>query len=379
MTTPTNYGLSSSRSTSATDAESSQQVTGLILSHPPEDDNALHPAQVDSTIVGEKSSSIEAGVQPASQHTTTAVNEASRPIPVASAAKNRPTNVEVFTGQAVAIVDQLFAARESTDLIITSLRKASQRATFVLEEAEKEQKEQIEQLRLQFTDISFAKFELDLQHSVKLARSSLKAETEKRLQDLAQIQNSINQALREYQWNPWQLWLYQWSLVTLLVITGVVQAVFIEFYCRWHGSYFISLDLYNPINVGVLSQIGFVGGATTMSVAAEVLTWSSLGVWANQSYVNTMKMLRRTFRFADDGPRYMGVMMRNTSIAAIIVILLRLSKFSIFGVSLDPTNPLAFDFTVGLSFLLGFFGDDAYRILSNFRDRVVEGAGKKGG
>jgi hypothetical protein len=156
-------------------------------------------------------------------------------------------------------------------------------------------------------------------------------------------------------------------------MAGFAEIVFIEFYCRWHGSYFISLNLYDPVNVAVLSRINFVNGPTTMSIAAEVLMWSSLGVWARGSYDMAQELMKREARYAYDIGNYIGTMVRNTSVAAIIVIILRLTKFSIFGVALDETSPLAFDATVGLSFLLGFFGDDAYRILTHLKDRLVKG------
>lgn len=259
-------------------------------------------------------------------------------IPVSTAkTSSRPTLVEVFTGQAIDVLDEVFQAQETTDKLITELRKAQKQTNELLNKNVAEHLEQLERIKA-----------------------------------------SIEAALGTYQWTPGKIWLYQWSLVILLFLCALIEAVFVEFYCRWHGASFISLDLYSPVNVDVLSKIGFVNGPTTMSIAAEVLMWSSLGVWAQQSYANTKAMLERKFRFAQDGPQYIGIMMRNTSVAAIIVILLRLSNFSLFGVSLEASNPMAFDATIGLSFLLGFFGDDAYRILFGFKNRLVSGiAGTK--
>jgi len=303
--------------------------------------------------------------------------ETSPAIPIGSKSKTRPTNVEVFTGQAIGIIDQLFEAQETNDRIIQELREAKKRIEKLLTERNEKIAKDLQLLNKQNTSVIEDKFIEEVKRANDQVALQVRDTLQGRLNELGQIKKSLGAALHQYQWTPGKLWLYQWSLVVLLVITGIVQAIFIEFYCRWHGSYFISWDLYNPVNVQVLSQITFVNGPTTMSVAAEVLVWSSLGVWTQQSYANTMKMLRRKFRFADDGPRYMGTMMRNTSVAAIIVIILRLSQFSLFGVSLEPSNPLAFDFTIGLSFLLGFFGDDAYRILASFKERVVSSAADK--
>lgn len=193
------------------------------------------------------------------------------------------------------------------------------------------------------------------------------------IKNLKQIKSDLEVALDAYKLSPWQTWLYQWSLVLYYILIDIGMVVIVEFYCRWHGASFFSLNLYAPANIEMLSKINFVNGPTTLSIAAEVLTWSSVGVWAQQNYANTILLIKRKFRFAENTLEFVGILTRNTSVASIVIILLRISKFSIFGVSLDATNPLMFDITLGLSFLLGFFGDDAYRILKGFKDQLMKG------
>jgi len=264
----------------------------------------------------------------------------------------RPTWIEVFTGQAMVVIDKLFEAQVTTDTMINELRKAQDQVKTMLSNSKPASESQRQALK----------------------KAAANAE---QLEQLQKVKSSIEAALSSYQWTPGKIWLYQWSAVFLLVLCGLAQAFFIELYCQWHGAYFISLNLFTPDNVDKLSNITFVNGPTTLSIAGEVMMWSSLGVWAQQSYSNAALMVQRRFRFADHGPYYIGVMMRNTSVAATIVILLRLAKFSIFGVSLDNTNPFLFDTTIGLSFLLGFFGDDAYRILVGFKSRLMKGTEDK--
>jgi hypothetical protein len=243
----------------------------------------------------------------------------------------KPTYLEVFLGQAVDMLSGLQQARAMVDELLRAINKP-----------------------------------------VDKDMEAVKDERSKLTEELTAAREAFSMALASYRLTPKMIWTYQWSLLFSLVLTGLIQVFFIEIYCRWHGSYFISLDLYNPVNVGILSKISFVNGATTMSVTAEVMMWSSLGVWAQQSYVNTMAMVQRKFRFVDDSLSYAGIMMRTCSIAAIVVIVLRLTKFAVFGVSLDESSPLAFDATIGLSFLLGFFGNDAYRILAHFKDKLLK-------
>lgn len=171
-----------------------------------------------------------------------------------------------------------------------------------------------------------------------------------------------------------------WAPLIYIVMTGLAQIMFIEMYCRWHGAYFISLPnplgFYDPANIDTLANLNFIkvvdGVPTTMSIAAEVMAWSSVGVWAQRMYSMARRYRRQVPDFPYDVAVYIGMLARNTSIAATIIIILRLTKFSIFEVSLDR-----FDATVGLSFVLGFFGSDAYLFLCRIRDKILNGTLKE--
>lgn len=162
----------------------------------------------------------------------------------------------------------------------------------------------------------------------------------------------------------------RWGALFYIVLTGIAQMAFIEMYCRWHGAWFLfpnPFRLYDPANIDRLARMDFVayvnGVPTTMSVAAEVMMWSSLGVWAQRLFGMSRRYQRRLPDFPHDVATYIGILARNTSIAATVIIILRLSDFSVFGVSLDR-----FDATVGTAFLLGFFGGDTYKLLCKIRD-----------
>ena len=188
---------------------------------------------------------------------------------------------------------------------------------------------------------------------------------------IQEAQANIDDALAVYDAPLSRRLFRNWAPLLYIGLAGLAQILFIELYCRWHGAYFLSLDLYNPTNVEKLSKITFVNGPTTMSIAAEVLMWSSLGVWARAAYEIGRNLSTREAHPQFDVASYIGTMVRNTAVAAVVVIILRLTKFSIFGVSLDSTSPLAFDATVGIAFILGFFGDEAFQVISNLRDRIV--------
>ena len=191
------------------------------------------------------------------------------------------------------------------------------------------------------------------------------------LEQRTQHRQRLLQALETYQWTTAKIWLYQWSMVLLVAVMTVIEAVVVVVYARWHGVNLLSADFYSAAQVSILSNMNFVNGPVTMSIIAEILTWSSLGVWASYSYQYGRLMVERKFRFAEHGPMYIAHLTRNTSVVAAVILLLRLSQFSIFGISIADNSPLGFDSTIGLAFLLGFFGDDATRLLLGIKNLIM--------
>ena len=184
---------------------------------------------------------------------------------------------------------------------------------------------------------------------------------------IAEARNLVDRALSLYR-APFYLRLLQrlGPIVYVLLATGI-EIVFIELYCRWHGAKFLHWDIYSPENIYVLSNIDFVNGPTPMSIVAEVLMWSSLGVWANRCFDMIRRYRGKQLHPLRDIGVYAGVLIRNTTVAAIVIIFLSLTKFEMFGQSVKN-----FEAVAGLSFVLGFFGDDAYRIMASIKDRLVQ-------
>ena len=66
---------------------------------------------------------------------------------------------------------------------------------------------------------------------------------------------------------------------------------------------------------------------------------------------------------------YIGLLGCHTSIAAAVMIVLKLSGFKIFNISLD-----SFEATVGIAFILGYFGEHTEKLMTKLREQVF---GKK--
>jgi hypothetical protein len=166
------------------------------------------------------------------------------------------------------------------------------------------------------------------------------------------------------------------SWLPLLYIMAITSAemVFIECYCHWHGAQFLlpnPLNLYSADNIAKLSKIGFVGGspASTMDFTAEILMWASLGVWSQRISGMVARYQKQVPNPPHDLTEYIGILGCHTSIAAAFMIVLKLSGFKVFGVSLD-----SFEATAGTAFLLGYFGKQTDSLLNHLRDQVF---GKK--
>ncbi|MGA7340680.1 MAG: hypothetical protein WBE72_00690 [Terracidiphilus sp.] len=174
----------------------------------------------------------------------------------------------------------------------------------------------------------------------------------------------------------------RWAALVYILVSGFAEAAFVELYCHWHGAQFLLPDprkFYSPENIALLAKINFVattgpnftGGPTAMSMTAEILMWSSLGIWARRVAGMVKRYSDRTPDPAHDLAEYIGILGSQTAVVAGVLILLKLSSFKIFGVSVDD-----FEATAGMSFLLGYFGDETVVFFSKLRRTIF---GKRNG
>lgn len=187
--------------------------------------------------------------------------------------------------------------------------------------------------------------------------------------------------LRGKRWRRWahccDVGLQYCGPMLYLAIITAVEAIFIELYCRWHSARFLSRHLYDEANISKLAGIDFVGmkpgsSPPMMSIVAEVLMWSSLGVWAFRAFTMLTRYKNQRINPPNDITDYASILIRNTSIAAVIIILLALAKFEVFGQSVENFQAVA-----GFAFILGFFGDQAYRIMSTIAQKVFAQIGSE--
>jgi hypothetical protein len=187
----------------------------------------------------------------------------------------------------------------------------------------------------------------------------------------------IDESLALLRGKRWRRWAHSCDIglqycgpMLYLAMITAVEVIFIELYCRWHGARFLSLHLYDDANISKLAGIDFVGmqsgsSPPTMSIVAEVLMWSSLGIWAFRAFTMLARYKNERINPPHDITDYASVLIRNTSIAAVIITLLALARFQVFDQSVENFQAVA-----GLAFILGFFGDQAYGILNTIAQKV---------
>jgi hypothetical protein len=162
-----------------------------------------------------------------------------------------------------------------------------------------------------------------------------------------------------------------WLPLAYIIAITSAELIFLECYCHWHGAQFLlpnPFNLYSPHNIAALSKISFVSGSppTTMDFTAEILMWASLGVWSQRISGMTVRYQRHVPNPPHDLAEYIGILGCHTSIAAAVMIVLKLSGFKIFGLSLD-----SFEATAGTAFILGYFGKQTEQLLTRMRDQLL--------
>lgn len=192
-------------------------------------------------------------------------------------------------------------------------------------------------------------------------------------ESLGETIGHINRALAISQSSMVSKVMRRWAALLYIALTGLAEVFFIELYCRWHGAVFISPNLFSPENIQILTNIDFVGGPTPMSITAEVLMWSSLGVWAQRVFGMVRRYTSSEPNLPIDMATYIGLLGRNVTIAAIVVIVLVLADFSIFNISIKT-----FETVIAIAFVLGVFGDETFAFLEGIRGQILPGRSRGG-
>ncbi len=95
--------------------------------------------------------------------------------------------------------------------------------------------------------------------------------------------------------------------------------------------------------------------------------WASLGIWAQR----ISGMVKRYEETPPNPPHdlatYIGILGCQTGVVAGVLILLKLTNFHVFNVSVDN-----FEATVGLAFLLGYFGDETIKFFGRLRKSIFK-------
>ncbi len=134
------------------------------------------------------------------------------------------------------------------------------------------------------------------------------------------------------------------------------------------------LTLHGVTNMETLAKIDFIGGGSPIGVVIKVLYWSAIGVIARHAYVLGRTLTAGRFDFVRCLVEGLINLLSVPIMVVVIVFFLRITKLSIGTLELT-LEQADVKLIIALSVLLGFFGEDARRMIAGLRDRVTGSQG----
>jgi hypothetical protein len=154
-------------------------------------------------------------------------------------------------------------------------------------------------------------------------------------------------------------------LALLVAVTGMSGFV----YMLMHNVYAFHL-LTQP---GETWSFGFVGGVRNpASIIIEVFIWSLVGVNSALAYSSGRDIIRKRFRFLRYLTLWISTVVFAQGVAVAVILSLQVISLNIGGIEITLANA-SIETIIAISFILGFYHNDARRLLGSLRGRIVTG------
>jgi hypothetical protein len=165
---------------------------------------------------------------------------------------------------------------------------------------------------------------------------------------------------------------YYWKSLCFVVSLGVTAFLFLLIYMRVHG--INAVEAFNDPNYVWIFD--FVGGSRNpASIGFEIGIWTFLGVTCKVAYTSTKTILRRQFDWLKYLIGWIGAGLYAWGIAVAVIFSLQVITLNIGGVEITLAN-ISIEGIIAISFVLGFYNDEARRLLDNIRGQIVQGMSK---
>jgi hypothetical protein len=154
-------------------------------------------------------------------------------------------------------------------------------------------------------------------------------------------------------------------LLLILLTAGVVAAL----YLRLHN--INVLELFSRPQKEL--SFGYIGGdKNPASIMMEIWVWCLLGVNCRLAYLSGRSVIRKRFRFLRYLTLWFSTWLFAQGVAVAVILSLQVISLNIASVEISLANA-SIETIIALSFILGFYHDDARRLLGSLRGRIVTG------
>lgn len=154
-----------------------------------------------------------------------------------------------------------------------------------------------------------------------------------------------------------------------VVLLMVASFVIVLMYWWLHG---ISIVTMFTQNIQVWPAT-FVGGTNTpFSVGVEIWAWSLLGVNCRTAYIVGQAVLEQEFVFGKSLVYWVSTCLFGWGISVAVIFSLQAIELTVAGFQITLANA-PIQTIVAISFVLGFYNDNAHKLLESLKEQIVRG------
>ena len=158
-------------------------------------------------------------------------------------------------------------------------------------------------------------------------------------------------------------------LILLLVTTTIISMT----YTFLHGIRIIELFTQPQ----AIWSFNFVGGsANPASIGIEIWTWTLIGVNCRLAYISSQAIIRGKFDILKYLVKWISTSLFSWGIAVAVIFSFQVVALNLGGIEITLANA-SIETIIAISFILGFYYDEARKLLGNLRGQIVAGAESK--
>jgi hypothetical protein len=167
-----------------------------------------------------------------------------------------------------------------------------------------------------------------------------------------------------------------------LLLLAIVHAVWFALLYLWLLAHGVRLEGFlspSPEFLSAVASWDFLGVSaenprpSILSLNFEIVMWSVFGVAIRTIFRISVALARRRFDFWQYLAGWTGDMMMGAGLAEVVILFLRITRVSIGSADVSLAEA-GYETIAALAFILGFYHEDARRLLGGFRTTLISAA-----